>query len=92
MSHAKAVKIYKVVSPILATTLCAGTVLGGDGSSEPGFVAPPKDRKLPPPPPRTVNSGESTFGCCCCCPPAAVSTTEAKKPPTPPVSIIKLKH
>ena len=75
---------------ILATTLCMGTALAGDGSSEPGFVAPPKNRKPPPAPPRSISSAETTDPCCCC-PVTPQARTEAKKPPQPPVLITKLK-
>lgn len=79
----------KFVAPILAATLCAGTVLaGGDGSNEPGFVAPPKEKKLPPAPPRSVSSAETFIPGGCTTP---MSRTEAKKPPRPPVLVTKLK-
>jgi len=78
------------ISALLATTLCNGTLLaGGDGSDEPGFVAPPIDRKPPPAPPRTASSAETLLACCCC-PVTPMSRTEAKKPPTPPVLVTKL--
>ena len=80
-----------VVFPMLAATLCVGTVLAGDGSEEVGFVPPPADRKLPPPPPRTSSSAE-TLDACCCCPVTPMTRTEAKKPPNPPVCVVKLKH
>ena len=82
----------KYIYPILAATLCTGTVLAsGDGSNEKGFVSPPGSRKLPAPPPRTVSSAEA-FNGCCCCPVTPLAKTEAKKPPKPPVAIVKLKH
>lgn len=77
--------------PLLAVTLCTGTVLAGDGSDEAGFVPPPTDRQLPPPPPRTSSSAE-TLDACCCCPVTPMTRTEAKKPPKPPVAVIKIKH
>ena len=78
----------KHVIPMLAT-LCAGTVLAaGDGSTEPGFVAPPKDNKLPPAPPRSVSSAETFIPGGCTTP---MARTEAKKPPRPPVLVTKLK-
>ena len=81
----------KYIYPMVAATLCAGTVLaGGDGSDEPGFVPPPRKKKLPPAPPRTVSSAE-TLEACCCCPVTPMSRTEAKKPPKPPVLVTKLK-
>jgi hypothetical protein len=80
----------KYIYPMVAATLCAGTVLAGDGSDEPGFVPPPRKKKLPPAPPRTVSSAE-TFEACCCCPITPMSRTEAKKPPRPPVLVTKLK-
>jgi len=81
----------KYVYPVLAATLCSGTVLAGDGADEPGFVAPPRAKKLPPPPPRSVSSAE-TFEACCCCPITPMSRTEAKKPPRPPVLVTKIKE
>lgn len=78
------------VGSVLAATLCAGTVLAGDGSGEAGFVAPPRDRKPPPAPPRDAASAESLLACCCC-PVAPMSRTETKKPPRPPVLVTKLK-
>ena len=75
----------------LASTLCYGTSLASDGSNEPGFVAPPEDRKLPSPPPRSISSAETMLGCCCC-PVTPQSRTEAKKPPQPPVAITKIRH
>jgi hypothetical protein len=84
-------KLKKCVLPMLAATLCTGTVLaGGDGADEPGFVPPPRKKKLPKPPPRTVSSAE-TFDPCCGCPVTPMSRTEAKKPPRPPVLVTKLK-
>jgi hypothetical protein len=73
----------------MLATLCAGTVLAaGDGSTEPGFVAPPKDKKLPPAPPRSVSSAETFIPGGCTTP---MARTEAKKPPRPPVLVTKLK-
>lgn len=73
----------------LMATLCVGTVLAsGDGSNESGFVAPPKDKKLPPAPPRTVSSAETFIPGGCTTP---MARTEAKKPPMPPVLVTKLK-
>jgi hypothetical protein len=81
----------KYVVPMVVATLCMGTALAaGDGSDEPGFVAPPKGRTPPPAPPRTISSGES-FDPCCCCPVTPVARTEAKKPPQPPVLITKVR-
>jgi len=75
----------------LIATLCTGTLLAGDGTGEPGFVAPPREiKKNPPAPPRTVSSAESVMACCCC-PVTPQSRTEAKKPPQPPVLITKIK-
>ena len=74
----------------LEATLCNGTVLA-DGTGEPGFVAPPRDREMPPAPPRIAASAESLLACCCC-PVAPMSRTEAKKPPRPPVLVTKLKQ
>ena len=78
----------KYIAPLLAATLCAGTVLaGGDGSDEPGFVAPPRAKKLPPAPPRSVSSAETFIPGGCTTP---MARTEAKKPPQPPVLVTKL--
>jgi len=90
------------LTPILYTTLCAGTMMGSctvmcnyatanDGSDERGFVEPPKDRKLPPAPPRSVSSAETMLASCCC-PVTPMSRTEAKKPPKPPVALTKIQH
>ena len=79
----------KYIAPILAATLCAGTVLAaGDGSDEPGFVSPPKAKKLPAAPPRSVSSAETFIPGGCTTP---MARTEAKKPPKPPVLVTKLK-
>lgn len=78
----------KALIPILAATLCMGTAFAGDGSNEDGFVAPPKDKKLPSAPPRTVSSAESFVPGGCSTP---MARTEAKKPPKPPVLVTKLK-
>lgn len=81
----------KYAIPLIATTLCLGTIVSaGDGSDEPGFVAPPKNRSSIPAPPRTISSGENTDPCCCC-PVTPVARTEAKKPPQPPTLITKMK-
>ncbi|MDP6523533.1 MAG: hypothetical protein QGH15_04860 [Kiritimatiellia bacterium] len=77
-----------VLIPVLAATLCGGTVLAGDGSNEKGFVAPPKQKKLPPAPPRTASSAETFIPGGCTTP---MSRTESKKPPRPPVLVTKLK-
>ena len=80
-----------IVYPVLAATLCVGTLLAvDDGSGDPGFVPPPASKKLPPAPGRTVSSAE-TLDACCCCPITPMSRTEAKKPPRPPVLVTKLK-
>jgi hypothetical protein len=72
----------------LLATLCAGTVLAGDGTGEPGFVPPPVEKKLPPAPPRSVSSAETFIPGGCTTP---MARTEAKKPPRPPVLVTKLK-
>ena len=77
----------KYMIPILAMTMCAGTVLAGDGSGEAGFVAPPSKPKKPPAPPRTVSSAETFIPGGCVTP---MSRTEAKKPPSPPTLVTKL--
>ena len=79
----------KLLTGLLAATLCMNTSLGGDGSNEKGFVPPPVKKKLPKAPPRTVSSAETLIPCCCCCTP--MSRTEAKKPPQAPVLVTKLK-
>lgn len=74
--------------PILAATLCVGTVvLAGDGSDEKGFVPPPREKLLPPAPPRSVSSAELWIPGGCTTP---MSRTEAKRPPSPPVLITKI--
>ena len=80
----------KYMIPLLAVTMCAGTVLagGGDGSGEAGFVAPPAKPKPPPAPPRTISSAETFVPGGCVTP---MSRTEAKKPPSPPTLVTKLK-
>ncbi len=78
------------ISAALAATLCAGTILAGDGTGEAGFVPPPRDPKLPPAPPRVAASAETLLACCCC-PVTPMARTEAKKPPQPPVLVTKLR-
>jgi hypothetical protein len=78
----------------LATTLLTGTVLAAspsdaDGSKEAGFVAPPREKKLPSAPPRTSSSAETYCAGGCSVP---MSRTESKKPPTPPVLVTKVKE
>lgn len=82
--------IKKRIGASLSLTLCAGTVLAGDGTGERGFVPPPRDPKPPPAPPRTSASSESLLACCCC-PVTPMSRTEAKKPPQPPVLVTKIR-
>jgi len=77
----------KYVVPALALTMCAGMSFAGDGSDEPGFVAPPHDKVLPPAPPRSVSSAETYIAGGCCMP---MARTEAKKPPVPPALVSKL--
>jgi hypothetical protein len=77
----------KYIVPALAVTLMSGLSFAGDGSDEPGFVAPPHQIKLPSAPPRSVSSAE-TFCAGGCCNPMA--RTEAKKPPSPPTLISKI--
>ena len=81
----------KLMSTALVATLCAGTILAGDGTGEQGFVPPPRELKKPPAPPRVASSAETVLACCCC-PVTPMSRTEAKKPPQPPVLITKLKE
>lgn len=79
----------RYVLPVLAATLCAGTAMAaGDGTDEPGFVAPPVEPKLPPAPPRTASSAETFIPGGCTTP---MSRTESKKPPQPPTLVTKLK-
>lgn len=73
---------------VVLLTLCVGTILANDGSTEPGFVAPPVDKKLPAAPPRSVSSAETFIPGGCITP---MSRTEAKRPPQPPTLITKLK-
>ena len=80
----------KVMSAALAATLCTGTLIAGDGTGEPGFVAPPREMKRPPAAPRMASSAETVISCCCCT--APMSRTEAKKAPQPPVLLIKLRE
>jgi hypothetical protein len=81
--------IKKSMSFLLASTLCIGTVLAGDGTDEPGFVPPPREPRRPPAPPRSSSSAETVMACCCC-PVAPLARTEAKKPPQPPVLVTKI--
>ena len=76
--------------PVIAATLCYGTQLyGGDGSNEPDFVPPPRDKKLPSAPPRSASSAETFIPGGCTTP---MSRTEAKRPPRPPTLVTKLKE
>lgn len=79
--------IYGIWSSVAA--LQAQTIFVGDGSDEPGFVAPIK-ANAPPPPPANMASAETLApfpG-----PPAQPqSRAEKKNPPTPPVMFVKLK-
>lgn len=77
-----------MIKEILILTLCVGTAFAGDGSKEDGFVAPPKERKLPAAPPRTVSSAETFIPGGCVTP---MARTEAKKPAKPPTLITKIK-
>lgn len=73
---------------LLAGAVGAGIIFDGDGSTEPGFVAPPQP-KAPPPPPANISGGETLIpypG-----PPAQPqSRSEKKNPPRPPVMFTKL--
>lgn len=74
---------------LIALLAMSGTILyAGDGSDEPGFVAPPDSPKLPPPPPRSSSSAETYIPGGCTTP---MARTEAKKPPKPPALITKLR-
>ncbi len=77
------------IGTTLSATLCAGTILAGDGTGDPGFVPPPRVVK-PPAPPRVVESGETLLACCCC-PVTPMDQTEEKKPPQPPVLVTKIR-
>lgn len=83
--------IMLVVSTFFLTNAYANEykVFEGDGSDEPGFVPPPRERKLPPAPPRDSASAETFISGGA--PVTPMSRTEAKKPPVPPVLITKLK-
>lgn len=67
----------------------AGIIFDGDGSDEPGFVAPPEAPPKPAPPPANMAGGESFIpypG-----PPVMPqSRSEKKNPPTPPVMFTKI--
>ena len=69
--------------------LQAQTIFAGDGSDEPGFVAPIR-ANAPPPPPANMASAETLIPYP---PPPAQpqSRSEKKNPPTPPVMFVKLK-
>ena len=69
--------------------LQAQTIFAGDGSDEPGFVAPIR-ANAPPPPPANMASAETFIPYP---PPPAQpqSRSEKKNPPTPPVMFVKLK-
>ena len=77
----------RYIVPTLAVTLMTGIAFAGDGSDEPGFVAPPHAKKLPSAPPRSVASAETYIAGGCCQP---MARSEAKKPPTPPALVSKL--
>ena len=80
----------KLILPLIIIALATGPVIAdGDGSSEKGFVAPPKEKKLPPAPPRSISSAETFIAGGA--PVTPMARTEAKKPPKPPVLVTKLK-
>lgn len=84
-------KTLKMVLAVMAATLMAAfSASGGDGSDEPGFIAP-RMRTLPPPPPANIASAETFIpypG-----PPAApMARSEKKNPPNPPVMFVKIKE
>lgn len=74
---------------LVSATAQAGLLFDGDGSDEPGFVAPTKKPKSPPAPPANIASGETYIpypG-----PPVTpMRRSEKKKPPSPPVLFVKL--
>ena len=76
--------LWSSVAPLQAQMIFAG-----DGSDEPGFVAPIKPN-APPPPPANMASAETFIPSP---PPPAQpqSRSEKKNPPTPPVMFVKLK-
>jgi hypothetical protein len=78
----------KYTVPAVAVTLLAGLSFAGNGSDEPGFVAPPHAKKLTSATPRRVSSAATYIAGGCCQP---MARTEAKKPPVPPALIAKLK-
>ena len=79
-----------LIVPFLMATMCVSTALAqGDGSTEKGFVPPPKEKKLPPAPPRSISSAETFVAGGA--PVTPMARTEAKKPPKPPVLVTKLK-
>jgi len=74
-----------------ATTTLRGYMLfEGDGSDEPGFVAPPVVAPKPPPPPAQISSGE-TFIPYPGPPVTPQARSEKKKPPQPPVMFVKIR-
>jgi hypothetical protein len=79
-----------VAAALTAAVSASGYVLfDGDGSDEPGFVAPIQGAP-PPPPPANISSAESYIpypG-----PPAApMSRSEKKNPPQPPIMFTKIR-
>ncbi|NQU10308.1 DUF4159 domain-containing protein [bacterium] len=84
----------RLVLALMLVALLPGLVHGfvlfpGDGSDEPGFVAPQAGAP-PPPPPAQIASAESVIPYPC--PPAVpVARSEKKRPPTPPIMFTKIK-
>ena len=90
MKTAKAIKLLLVACLLFAPLVGMPYVLfKGDGSDEPGFVAPTQGGP-PPPPPSHIASAETYIpypG-----PPAApMARSEKKNPPNPPVLFCKIK-
>jgi hypothetical protein len=81
--------LWLAVLAVAASTSSAYVLFEGDGSDEPGFVAPLAGPP-PPPPPANISSGESYIpypG-----PPAApLARSEKKNPPTPPIMFTKIR-
>lgn len=74
---------------VIVAPTTAQVIFSGDGSDEPGFVAPIR-ANAPPPPPANMASAETYIPYP---PPPAQpqSRAEKKNPPTPPVMFVKLK-
>ncbi|MFA5044109.1 MAG: DUF4159 domain-containing protein [Kiritimatiellia bacterium] len=92
-NHCRLLALVLPISCLYAsvTPLQAQTIFAGDGSDEPGFVAP-LPTEGPPPPPANISSGETTELNDNPGPQTAPqSRAEKKNPPTPPVMFVKLR-